>query len=160
MWTTSLPPLHLTLDRSPLLERLITGTHLIAVLSIGLSGIAWPLQLALAGTVLAHLVFHRTFGRAKTGGRLVYGERIGWALEEEGREAKPLAIRTVSLVSPWLIILHGHDGNRSRRWVIARDSLDAETFRCLRVTLRVMMVPSTVTIGRRQPPRAGSLPFR
>ncbi len=142
-----MPSLRLTLERSPLLERLNVGLHLLAVICLWLADIPWPARLALLMAVLAHLAFRHYVAVRSRRERceLGFSESTGWVLEQQGRAAKPLMILPDSVVSPWLIILHGDDGSASRRWIIARDSMDAETFRALRVTLNVTASPTSNT---------------
>lgn len=135
----SLKPLHLMLKRSAMLDRLMTSLHLIALLCAWLAGIAWIWKLALTAAIGVDYWHWRTLGggRSRTE-KLMFSRLSGWTLEQQGREPETLRILPCSVVSPWLIILHGRVGNRPRVWVIPRDSLDAETFRCLRVYLQVL----------------------
>lgn len=136
------------LDRSPALERLVLALHVVAVFAVWMSGIAWIGQLGLTVAILVIFCFRRSPGAAgaKTQ-QLVYSSQAGWTLEEQGSEPRPLNILPSSVVSPWLIVLHGRIGSKRHDWVIARDSLDSESFRCLRVYLRVLPLAPTETEG-------------
>lgn len=144
--------LRLRLDRSPLLERLVTALHLIAVSAVWTSQIVWSAQLALTAGILASWGFRRMrafeYGREQ---HLVCTGSAGWSLEEDGRDPQALSILPDTVVSPWLIVLHGRIGEERRQWVIARDSLDSESFRCLRVHLRVLPLAPAKSGGMAQP---------
>lgn len=128
-------PLQLKPERSRLLERIDAGLHLLAVVCVLGSGIGWAARLGLVVTIIAYYLLRRPDGQRQ---RLLYSEPVGWALEGEGEAERPLQILPGTVVSPWFVLLQVHDGRKHRFWTIARDSLDAESFRRLRVYLRVL----------------------
>lgn len=125
-----------------MLDRFDAAMHLLAVVSVWLSGIGWSWRLCLTALLLVHYGFRLALCGGRSGGQqLGWSEAVGWFLEEEGGAVLPLRILPGTVVSPWGVLIRGHDGQRFRSWVVARDSLDADNFRRLRVYLSVHPLP-------------------
>lgn len=132
-------PLRIPVDQSPLLERILIGLHVVACGSILVSGLDWPLQAVLTALLLVHFGMHRWRRVTTAGGcqALTYSEMDGWRFLEEGRAPEALKLLPSTFVSPWLVIVHALTGERFRAWVVVRDSVDRDSYRRLRVALRL-----------------------
>ncbi len=90
------------------------------------------------GTVLASL-YHAWglhLGRRRIT-QVVWGAGGEWALETADGAQRTLRLAPLGYVSAYAVILRLRDDRTSRTLVLLTDSLDAETFRRLRVRLRL-----------------------
>lgn len=70
---------------------------------------------------------------AVTGLRCVPGQ--SWILYQREGESTRAQLSTSTLVTPWLVLLHFQGERKKSSLLLCRDSLDAESFRRLRVLL-------------------------
>lgn len=104
-----------------------------------------PLWLSriLAIGVLCSLVLHlnRYYLHYMDGLAIGYHDSGGWYLDDGSDETLKLQLLPSSVVTPWVVILNFKSANKATRsFVICRDSLDAESFRELRVVLTIAKV--------------------
>ncbi len=113
------------------------------VVLLALDEWSWPVRLLLVVAVLVSLWF--TLGRLGWWQSPIRIRRLIWQTENEWRlelcngEILTARLRPSSFMHPWLVVLNLRvEGQRlPRSLVLARDSLDAMTFRQLRVRLTI-----------------------
>ncbi|MDD1650235.1 MAG: hypothetical protein LUO80_07555 [Methylococcaceae bacterium] len=130
----SAAPLHLILERSRVLQTALVAVHgltLIAALANPLPG---GIQLLLGGAVLGSLFLSwQGLGRVRG---LTLNPDDEWEIIFHDQTVLAL-LAPSTILTPWLVILHLTAGNRKFAIPICRDALDPESFRQLRVYLRI-----------------------
>lgn len=137
----SAAPLHLILEPSRTLGRTITAVHGLA----GFSALANPLPLWIKAGLAAAVIlsFYLTYRS-----RIAHPEIRGLTLSPDGhwevirRSGTITAVlRSSTVVTRWIVILHLDSDAESLAIPICRDSTDPESFRRLRVHLRTARIP-------------------
>lgn len=130
----SATPLHLILERSRWLERAVVATHLLALgaaLANPLAG--WGKALLAAAILASGIATWRRLDRVRG---LTLAADGDWevVLHDAVRNAR---LATSTVVTPWIVILHLSSEGRILAIPICRDAVDPESFRRLRVYLRI-----------------------
>jgi hypothetical protein len=133
-------PLRLEPDTSRILLRLLLFAHLGALLLCLLPGFSPLIRLVIMlSVILSLLLVFRRFYSGSTFKWLQWDEQGIWVLcRHDGRQLDAELLPD-SYVSPYLVILNLRclDGTRCPSQLLLPDSLDKETFRRLRVRLRL-----------------------
>lgn len=123
---------------SPALRSFLVGVHALALVAAGLSPVPLALRIALALAVVWSLwQSWRTYlNPAIVGLRLLPDG--SWRLSWQGGGEIDARLLGSSISSPWFVLLHLRTGQaRRHNLLICRDSLEPESYRRLRVALRV-----------------------
>lgn len=132
--TASSPPLHLILEPSPSLAAGLILLHALALLASAASPLPLWVKALLAVAVIASQAFYWR-GRDRWQGLTLLADG-DW--EIIGRDGLTRAsLEPSSVITPWLVILHLVTSQGRRAILICRDSTDPESFRRLRVQLRI-----------------------
>jgi hypothetical protein len=142
--------LRFPLDASAGLKTFVMLLHAVATAAVWLS--ALPPGLATAATALIALNQIRESRRpAAAGGSLCYGDGLGWSLERNGSEPASVEILGSTVVTPWVIWVHARSADADHAWTFSTGDGDADTFRRLRVCLRVAGLKHSAVSGRSRP---------
>lgn len=134
MSATYATPLILDVKPSRRVRDFIVLINLLAVLSILLLPLAPGPALALCALLVMAGVY--TLGRCRGHYRLIWQES-GWLIREAGQEC-PAELLPSSFVTPWLAILNFRTTRgRTLSVPLLMDCVDGDSFRRLRVRLRV-----------------------
>jgi len=140
-------PLRLQPEASRILVGLLVAGHLGAI------AVLFPLDLSMAIkiTIAAVLLVSLTIAIRKQPGRMGEGgvqtltwQTDGvWMLETVGGEKMEASLHESTYVHPWLVVLNFRQENKRGllTFTLAPDALDKETFRELRVRLKVAGSP-------------------
>lgn len=139
------------------LGTLLIGIHALAFLAAWLNPLPVSLHLLLSAAVLLSAGWHlrRSINRVKGTEKLIklleklfqsQPEIPGLALKSDNSWALTLSTGEIieasllgnSILSPWFVLLHFRTEKNDRQVLICRDSLEPDTFRRLRVALRVV----------------------
>lgn len=126
------------------LAAIILVTHVLAFVSGFASTLPLWLSWVLAIAVLCSLVIYlnRYYLHYMDGLAIGYQDSGSWYLDDGGDETLKLQLLPSSVVTPWVVILNFKSANKTTNsFVICRDSLDAESFRKLRVVLTITKIP-------------------
>lgn len=131
----SAPSLHLIIERSSALAMLLVAVHSLALIAALANPLDVMFKLLLVGAILTSFVHHR-----RTSNR-VYGLSLApggdWEVLMDGR-AIPGRLEADTLVTPWIVILNLKLPSRRLALPIFRDAVDPESFRQLRVYLKLL----------------------
>lgn len=130
----SAAPLHLILERSRCLERAVVVLHLLglgAALATPMAG--WVKALLTVAVIVSGIVAWRRLDRVR--GLTLAADGDWEVVSRDGIHHAHLAATTV--VTPWIIILHLNSDGGTLALPICRDATDPESFRRLRVHLRI-----------------------
>jgi len=142
--------LRFPLDASADLKAFVLLLHAVAAAAVWLS--ALPPGPATAATALVVLSQIRESRRlAATGGSLCYRDGPGWSLERDGAETASVEILGSTVVTPWVIWVHARSAHAVHAWTLSTGDGDADTFRRLRVCLRVAGLKHSAVSGRPRP---------
>lgn len=125
--------------------------HALAALAVGVSGIPVPAG-AVAMIVIMGSLLQESRRWSRPSGFLCYGEQQGWALERGDGSREPLAIRGSTVVTPWVVFVHAHGGRADYAWMLLAAPGDPDTFRQLRVRLRIAGVQNVLSAQREPSP--------
>ena len=134
----------LNLRRSRLTTAAVIGLHLFAVAAIIAAAIALWIKLVTALLILASLLYNLHANRIKQ--TLVWHKDDHWHITRGDDIVQHANLSRIDFFSRWLVIITLICPARSRlrklqKFVIPADSLDANTFRLLRVRLRIEAIP-------------------
>ncbi len=132
--TASSPPLHLILEPSPSLAAGLILLHGLALLASVASPLPGWVKALLGVAVIASQAFYRR-GRDRCRGLTLLADG-DWEIIERGGLTRA-SLEPSSVITPWLVILHLTTSEGRRAILICRDSTDPESFRQLRVRLRI-----------------------
>lgn len=133
-----------TLGASRLLALLLAGIHLGAVVALALvpldAALCVALLPAIGFSLVSTLRVHAFRSSASAITRVEFnGERC--AVSSEGREAQVCAV-SAQFVHSWFVVLRlKPEEGRELSLAIARDALDADSFRALRARLNLARTP-------------------
>lgn len=131
---SSAAPLHLILEYSPTLQTGLRAIHGLALIAALANPLPWMIKLLLGIVIIVSLGLHRR-GLRKIRGLTLTPEH-DWEIHFTNRTVlAQLAPSTV--VTTWLVILHLTTSQQRIAIPICRDALDPESFRRLRVYLRI-----------------------
>jgi len=128
--------------------RYVVLLHLLAALAVGVC--ALPLPARMVGLCLiaaSHVYQMRRLSRL--GGFLCFGEERGWWLERNGCPPEGLAIRGSSVVTPWIVVVQARGDSGEYAWALVAGAADRDSFRHLRVCLRVGGSSGSPSSGQR-----------
>ncbi|MGY6215390.1 protein YgfX [Methylolobus aquaticus] len=129
--------------------RYVALLHLLAALAVWVC--ALPLLARLVGLCLiaaSHWCQMRRLSRL--GGFLCFGEERGWWLERNGCPPETLAIRGSSVVTPWIVVVQARGHRAEHAWALVAGAGDRDSFRHLRVCLRVDRSSGNPSSGQRE----------
>jgi toxin CptA len=132
-----MPPLRITPNPSGTLRFLVGAGHGLAMLAVALTDISWIWTVPLAFAILASVRYEVRRMVSAEPWTLLHVEGQGWSIARPGGEPEGLTLSGSSVATPWVVVLHGRTGRRRRDLLVTRDSLDAESFRRLRLHLRI-----------------------
>jgi hypothetical protein len=132
--SASAAPLHLILERSRALLTFIQVTHGLALLTALATPVPWWLRLGLAIAVLISLRWALHNSQRVQGLTLTAGGDWEILYRGHSRQARPAP---GSVVTPWIVLLNLSEEGRRIDIPICRDGVDPESFRRLRVQLRI-----------------------
>lgn len=130
----SVAPLHLVLETSAWLRHLVIATHLAAGLASLSTPFGIPVKLILFAILVLH--FRWTWGRLESVRGLTLGGEGEWEIILD-TGVLSAQIEPSTVVTPWIVILHARSGRRKLYIPVCRDAVDPESFRRLRVSLRI-----------------------
>ena len=130
----SVAPLHLILERSRTLLTFIVVTHGMALLTALVTPVPIWLRCGLAIAVLLSLRWSLRNGQRVQGLTLTAGGDWEILYRGHSRLARP---GPGTVVTPWLVLLNLKEEGRKIGIPICRDGVDPESFRRLRVQLRL-----------------------
>jgi hypothetical protein len=133
-------PLAVVWERSRILLVGLFMAYAAASSGVMLSGLHWQWQMGVLIALALGLAWSLRQWSVSRGALEIYGPGDAVLREEEGARIRVVATRRV--IWPWLVAadllyLDGPSAGRCRRIVVAADTLDPETFRRLRLCLRV-----------------------
>lgn len=132
-----MPPLRITPKPSGTLRLLVGASHGLAMLAVALTDLSWVWTVPLAFAILASLRHELRRMVSAEPRTLLHVEGQGWSIARPGGEPEGLKLSGGSVVTPWVVVLHGRTDRRRQDLLVTRDSLDAESFRLLRLHLRI-----------------------
>lgn len=142
MWSTRYAPLRLDLKSSPRLAWMVCICHggalsLLPSLPVpGLTGACLGAAVAAAGAVT--LVRHVLLLDARAVRTVIWQGDTDWQLIERGGTRRTVRLAPDTCVHPWMTVLNFRLGRWRRRTVLVLpDRTDADTYRRLRVGLRL-----------------------
>ncbi|MDT8384687.1 MAG: protein YgfX [Gammaproteobacteria bacterium] len=141
--TKSAPPLRLSPKPSRILIALLTVGHLGAIAILLPLDIHLIIKLGIAIVLAVSLVIavRKQPGRTGEGGvqTLIWQADGDWLLETADGETLDARLHESTYVHPWLVVLNFRLTDRPGllSFTLAPDALDKETFRALRVRLKV-----------------------
>ena len=116
--------------------RYVVLLHLLAALATWVC--ALPLLARLVGLCLIAASHGYQMRRlSRLGGFLCYGEERGWWFERNDCPPERLAIRGSSVVTPWIVVVQARGDSGEYAWALVAGAGDRDSFRHLRVCLRV-----------------------
>jgi len=139
----SAKPLLLALKPSRSWFIFLLALHTLAAIAIVIAAIPLPIKLLLLLSAIASLIYHLKQQSVKT--QLVWRNGNRWFVDDEQSHRE---LRAIDFFSRWLVIFSlsgAHSGNSylrriftaKRKYVIPFDAVDEDTFRLLRVRLRI-----------------------
>ena len=131
----SAPSLHLIIERSPALARLLVAIHSLALIAALANPLDVMFKLLLVGAILTSFAHHRRTSNRVHGLSLAAGG--DWEVLMDG-QAIPGRLEADTLVTPWIVILNLKLPSRRLALPIFRDAVDPESFRQLRVYLKLL----------------------
>ncbi len=134
----------LNLERSRITGLAIIGLHLLAALAIISADLALWIKLTSLPLIAASLYYNLRAERAIAS--LVWHKGDRWHIRHRAQPIRRARLSRIDFFSRWLVIVTLDCPARPRwrrleKFVIAADSLDADTFRLLRVRLRIEAIP-------------------
>ena len=133
--TRSATPLHLIIERSASLDRLLLISHGLALLAVWGTPVDAPARLILTTVVLLSLWRARSHPLDASGLTLT-PEGLWEIIPARGEDALIARLETSTVVTPWIVLLHLSTESTRFALPLCRDALDPESFRRLRVYLR------------------------
>lgn len=130
----SAPSLHLIVERSPVLTALLWVIHALALIAAIANPLEVIVRLLLVGAILINLMHCRRSLNQECGLTLTPGG--DWEVLMNGK-ATTGRLEADTLVTPWLVILNLRMPSRRLALPIFRDAVDPESFRQLRVYLKL-----------------------
>lgn len=125
----------LAVERSAVLAAVLALFHLLALIATGLAHIPLWVQLPIAALIaLSYYCNHQLAAVPTT---LVWHKGDHWHISRAKLVINHATLERVDFFSRWLVIITLKSGRRLDKFVISRDSLDSDTFRLLRVRLRI-----------------------
>ncbi len=134
----------LNLERSRIIGLATVSLHLLATIAIATAGIALWIKLVCLPLIAASLYFNHRAERTKQ--TLVWHQGDRWHISCGDAPIRRARLSRIDFFSRWLVIITLHCPTRPRwrrleKFVIPADSLDKDTFRLLRVRLRIEAIP-------------------
>lgn len=126
-----------TIGRSRIMTLVLVGLHVLAWIACWLNALAMPIQIGLSLLVLVSLFVQLWRYNVVLPIHLIHTEQSGWAILSAKDEYLPVAIKGVSVLTTWVLVLTWAVGRRHRSFVIFHDALPASDYRRLFVTLRI-----------------------
>ncbi len=136
-------PLKLQPEASRILIGLLIAGHLGAIAVLFPLDLSLPIKITIAVVLLVSLVIalRKQPGRMGEGGvqTLIWQTDGEWLLETAGGEKMEASLHESTYVHPWLVVLNFRQENKPGMltFTLAPDALDRETFRELRVRLKM-----------------------
>jgi hypothetical protein len=126
--------LHLILERSRALQTAVVAVHGLALIAALANPLPGGIQLLLGGAILGSLFL--SWQRLIQVRGLTLNPADEWEIILHDQTVLAL-LAPSTILTPWLVILHLTAGNRKFAIPICRDAVDPESFRKLRVYLRI-----------------------
>jgi hypothetical protein len=130
----SAAPLHFIIERSRVLQTAVVAVHGLALIAALANPLPGGIQLLLGGAILGSLFL--SWQRLIQVRGLTLNPADEWEIILHDQTVLAL-LAPSTILTPWLVILHLTAGKRKFAIPICRDSLDPESFRKLRVYLRI-----------------------
>lgn len=121
--------------------------HLLAAFAIVACSLPLLERIVALGLIAGSLGY-QTRRLTQLGGFLCYAEERGWWLERNGWPPEELEIRGSSVVTPWVVVVHARGESAEHAWVLVSDAAECDSFRHLRVCLRVAGSSSSPSSGQ------------
>lgn len=133
-FSTSDAPLHIVLERSGWLTRSVTLVHLLALIAAFANPLPLGVRILLALVIIANLKL--TFTRLSRLQALTLKADGEWEILRASGPVSGIQ-EAPALITPWLVILSLRTDAGQHSFLICRDGADPESFRRLRVHLRI-----------------------
>lgn len=136
-------PLRLQPKTSLILTGLLIAGHLGAIAVLFPLDLSSTIKLVIVAILIVSLIvaLRKQPGRVGEGGihKLIWKVDGDWLLETTNNESITATLHESTYVHPWLVVLNFRQENKRGllSFPLVRDALDAETFRDLRVRLKV-----------------------
>lgn len=129
-------PLHLSLKPSRVYVLCIVLIHLLAVVATFISAIPLLIKLIICAVVTFSLVYN--IKDALTQQRLIWRAGNHWIIDNDPQPSARAQLTAIDFLSRWLVIITlKEDRKRKQRYVIPFDAVTADSYRLLRVRLRI-----------------------
>ena len=131
-------PLHLKRKTSRLLAAFLVNMHVLALLALlqplALNSI---LQVLLFGVLLFSGIYHAVLFRRQSDGQHFWTWQAGGAWRYGEVDQAYALVSSSTVQTPWFVTLTLSNRQQQRRLLVVRDQLDADTFRRLRVRVKL-----------------------
>ncbi len=128
-------PLRIAPSQSSYLWALIVGAHALALVAIAIQQI--PASLQLLQVALLGLSYWQANKRLGQPIFAIWNQNGSWQLTCNGKTYRHLALCKCGMMTTYIVWLKFRTADGARHLIVTRDMLDADTFRRLRVRLRV-----------------------
>jgi hypothetical protein len=112
--------------------------HALAAAAVWVSLLPIGIKWAATAVIIASQLCQRARSSARPAlGHLRYLDDRGWFLEGADGAIQPLEISGSTVATPWVVFLHARSDRTRYAWALFKNSGDGDSFRRLRVCLRV-----------------------
>lgn len=129
-------PLHLSLKPSHTYILCILFIHSLALIATGISAIPLLIKLIIGLAVIVSLGYN--INDSLTRHRLIWRAGNHWVIDDDPMQSGRAQLTAIDFLSRWLVIITLKDDQKRRqRYVIPFDALSTNSYRLLRVRLRI-----------------------